>query len=174
MNNLYTQFYNQIGKQADIVNGELVLSDSGFLEISEFPKLGSVYIDNFNKTAQIIPLKNDFRGYVWDLYENNCVMCCARWHDNFFGTSLTKDFRGLTHQERLQVMQTGYENLIEQFGFQTIETPKLGCIFIYEEYNHLAILVDNDTILHHPARKFSGLDKLDSQKIIKILWFSKT
>jgi hypothetical protein len=174
MDDLYSKFYSQIGKRADIINGELTLSDSGFLEITEFPKLGSIYVDNFNKTVKVIPLKNDFRGYAWDLYENNCAMCCARWHDNFFSTQLAKAFRGLSHEERKQVIQTGYKDLIPQFGFKVTETPQLGCIFIYEEYNHLAILVDTDTILHHPARKFSGLDKLNSEKILRILCLSKT
>jgi hypothetical protein len=176
MTDLYSSFYDKVGQRADIVAGELVVSETGFLEITSFPRLGSVYVDSFNKSVQVIPLKDDFRGYAWDLYNYNCAMCCAHWHDRFFGTDLVFSFRGLSHQERRDVMQTGYQDLFEKFGFVETQQAQLGCIFIYEYPNHLAILVDADknTILHHPARKLSGLDVVNSEKIIKILCHTKT
>jgi hypothetical protein len=174
MSELYKEFYNKIGSKVTISNGSLVLDDNGFLLVSNTPAPGTIFIDNFKKSAQLIPLKNDLRGVGWNLFTNNCAICCAKWHDNKFGTKLLPEFRGLTSAEKQIVMETGYDSIFKDYGFEEVSEISTGCILVYEFNNHLAIVIDNNTILQHLARKYSSIDPLDLTKVQKILCYSKT
>jgi hypothetical protein len=173
MTELYSQFYNKVGSKVSIINGNLTVSETGFLTVSTVPIAGTVYVDHFKKSAQVLPFKNDYRGLEWNLYTNNCAICCAKWHDDKYGTYLEKEFRGLTSDQKKHVMTNGYLDIFSNYGFSEISEISVGAILIYEHINHLAIVIDNNTILHHLARKFSSIDQLDVSKVQKILCYSK-
>lgn len=174
MSELYNQFYDKVGGRVTISNGDLVLDDNGFLAVSKVPVAGSIYIDNFKKSAQLIPLKDDFRGISWNLFTNNCAICCAKWHDVNFGTQLLPEFRGLTYAQIQQVMESGYDSIFTDYGFKEVSNISVGCILVYEFSNHLAIVIKDNFILQHSARKYSSIDQLDLTKVQKILCYTKT
>ena len=55
------------GKKLDIVAGELVLSESGFLTASFTLDMYVLYVDQMRETGTVLLPKTDYRGRIYHL-----------------------------------------------------------------------------------------------------------
>jgi len=157
------------GKKLDIVAGELVLSESGFLTASFTLGMHVLYVDQMRETGTVLLPKTDYRGRNYHLKKSDCVTLAIEWLDRERGVkfmpdgiqTLAEKYKALSNQEFLAAYRNGQSSLVESFGFRVItnEECRLGDVIIL--HNHVAVSLGEDKALHHLPSKLSGIDQIN-------------
>jgi hypothetical protein len=158
-----------IGQKADIVNGEVVLAENGFLEVTENPKSFSVYVDRSSGTAVLIVPKEDWRGRKYRFRVQDCVVLTCLWMDDYCGSDTLSHARQVTRAEYIHLNENGYDHILEKAGYVLQDrAPEHGDLLVYENHVHIGVCLDGDKILHHLPLKLSCIDPLDPSLILKV------
>lgn len=168
-----TTLLSNIGKKVDIIDGNLVLSDKGFLTVTTYPMYNAICINKITEKYQIIVPKNEYRGRNWNLDSSNCAHICSNWLQNNKGINLDFIFDRYSYKEKLQLFKDGYENIfaelnINKLVYTDVQSLIPGNILIYEYHNHIGIYIGEGLILHHKRSKLSSIDKIDETKILGV------
>jgi hypothetical protein len=162
-----------IGSKVDIVNGDLQLSDDGFLTVSTHPFLGALYVDKVSQLATPIPGRDDFRGRLFKYRTNDCATLYAEWSDHEFGTDLLAKVKSMSRKEYLERTPFNLSNWLLANGFSQVEQIERGDLLLLNYFNHVAAYLGDDKVLHHISGKYSSIDALDSSAIIGAYRYAK-
>jgi hypothetical protein len=168
-----TTLINNIGKKVDIVDGSLILSDTGFLTITTSPIPNSIYINKLLQNYMVIVPKGEYRGHTWNLVSSNCATICTKWAKENIDIDLVDWVSNFTYEQKIIIFREGYLKPFEELKFEKIEYTNIdalnkGNILIYEYPNHIGVYIGNNQILHHKRNKLSSIDIVDPSKILGI------
>lgn len=162
-----TLILSNIGKKADIVNGELVCSDNGFLTISTTPGQYTVYV-NGDSYSLIIPIE-DWRGRIYRFMRQDCAMLAAEYLDQCYGTEILSYVKSVGTNLYRELGQFGFEDHLTKLGFYKVEEGyQPNDILFYILPAHIGIAQPNNKILHHLPNKLSCIDDIDKSKILGV------
>jgi hypothetical protein len=166
----YDTLKQHIGKKADIVSGSLVVSDSGFLTILNYPANYSVYLDSTNKTVQPIVPREELRGQIYKLRTRDCVVTVAQWLDSKYGTKLLDVYKNASNTKFYRYYTGDFGDWFKDNGFVLVEdgTQNIGDVLFYGNYNHIGIRLEDNKILHHLPKVYSSIDDIDNSLIRKV------
>jgi hypothetical protein len=166
----YDTLKQHIGKKVDVISGSLVVSDSGFLTILNYPANYSVYLDSTNKTVQPIVPREELRGQVYKLRTRDCVVTVAQWLDNKYNTKLLDVYRSASNSKFYRYYSGDFGDWFKDNGFTLVEdnSQNIGDVLFYGNYNHIGIRLENNKILHHLPHKYSSVDTIDESLIRKV------
>lgn len=165
----FDDWVDHIGQRADIVNGELVLAEDGFLEITDKLKLYSLYLDRSARSAALLIPKEDWRGREYRFRVQDCVVLTCLWMDDYCGSDTLSHARRVTRAEYIELNKNGYDHILEQAGYVLQDRdPIHGDLLVYENHVHIGVCIDGDKILHHMPDKLSCIDVLDPALILKV------
>ena len=160
------QWLDNVGNKADIKNGIIVISEDGFLTISDNPMQYSAYVNERSSTITAIIPKTDYRGRIYSLKEADCVTLAAEWYDTNKGTNILKFIDSLSIEEYRMLWGNSFVEYLLTLGFTKREgLPQKGDVVYYERPNHIGIYLGDGKILHHLPRKLSCIDELDYSKL---------
>ena len=171
---VFEDWEGRIGDKADIVAGELVPSQDGFLTVRESLAKYSVYVDRrTNSVALIIP-KEDWRGREYRFRVQDCVVLTCLWMDDYCGSETLKHARSVGRAEYLKLNEDGYDHVLEAAGYvEQDRAPIHGDLLVYRDALHVGICLDGDKILHHLPLTLSCIDDLDLKQVIKVYRHAK-
>lgn len=160
---------NHLGAKVDIREGELILSEDGFLTVGESPLPYSLYINQpTNEALPIVP-RSDWRGRVYRFRRQDCVTLSAEWYDHTYGTSITPYLAGVGLNLYRDLGQTGFSQHIIAVGFTKVDdSPKHADVLVYGGHGHIGICQNGTHILHHLPNKLSCVDPLDESKVMEV------
>lgn len=157
---------NNIGLKADIKEGNVVLSEDGFLSVSNKPTQYSVYVDELRSSVSLIIPKSDYRGRLYKLFESDCVTLSAEWFDNYFKTDTLGYLSNISPEEYRRLWGAGFKDHLKTLGFvKQNKIPDKGDVIYYGRPNHIGICLGDNKILHHLPRKYSCIDEIDPTKL---------
>ena len=157
------------GKKVDIIAGELVLSEGGFLTASFTLDMYVLYVDQMREIGTVLLPKTDYRGRIYHLKKSDCVTLAIEWLDRELGIKLMPDgvqtfadkYKALSNQEFLAAYRNGQSSLIGSFGFRIITSEECQRGDIVILHNHVAVALGDDKALHHLPNKLSGIDPIN-------------
>lgn len=171
----YINWNDYIGEKANIVEGNLVVDPQGFLTVSYSIAPYNLLIEN-NVATPLCP-KTDFRGRAYRFMRSDCVTLVAEWYDTAIGTDFLTRLKTLFGRTYQQLNFSGYTEILESFGFveQTTRNSETNFLIyqpqdlvFYEYTNHIGVCLDTTAILHHPNGKFSCIDQIIPEKVLKV------
>lgn len=159
----YEYFKNHIGKKADIIKGDLVLSETGFLTVSTSPLINTIYVDRFTNSALPICTKESYLGRTYRITQSDCLTLYTEWHDKEKGTDLKSKLKRISRKIYVANIDSNIHSIILDNGFKAIpyEDVILGDMIICIQVNHAAVYLGNNKILHIRPSKYSCIDTLD-------------
>jgi hypothetical protein len=172
----YDELSASEGRTVDVRNGQLVLSDGGFLTLSRTPGLYSAYINDNDKTVTPIVPQSEYKGHAYKLRTRDCVSIVGRWLDENIGTDLLSVYRSASNQKFSRYYFGDFGEWFAENGFDLVDAPQHGDVVFYEVEgmrNHLGIYLDGGKILHHIPRKYSGVDDVDPALIRRVYRYAK-
>jgi hypothetical protein len=160
---------DHVGSKADISNGDLVISEGGWLTVSTSPTMNTVYVDSVkNIVAPVVP-KEEWRGRKYRFFFRDCISLVAEWLDATYNIGAVAHVRTVTRGEYVRLNMNGYEHMLEQFGFAKVDQPCIrGDIVFYERLRHIGVCIEDGQLLHHPINKFSCVDPIDLEKVLGV------
>jgi hypothetical protein len=172
----YDMLKQHIGKKADVVSGSLVVSDTGFLTILQYPANYSIYLDSTNKTVQPIVPREELRGQVYKLRTRDCVVTVAQWLDTQYSTKLLDVYKSASNTKFYRYYTGDFGDWFKDNGFVLVEdaTKSTGDVLFYGNYNHIGIRLEDNKILHHLPKKYSSIDIIDESLIRKVYRYANS
>jgi hypothetical protein len=155
-----------IGQKADVVDGDLVLSEDGFLTISK-SIAPYVLLVTDGPAIPICP-PEEYRGRPYRFMRADCAKLAAEWTDRNYGTDLLSRLNEITFRNYQDLWRLGYEHVVQELGFTEAPSVAHGDVVFYEYMHHIGVCIDGVKLLHHIQNKFSSLDVLDPAKILKV------
>jgi hypothetical protein len=158
-----------LGQKANLVEGVPTLDPQGFLTISKNIAPYNLLIQGGAPPIPICP-KNDFRGRNYRFMRADCVTLVAEWYDKNINTNILVNLKGLFGRTYQNLNFNGYEHIVENFGFVQKQTSvtEHGDLVFYENPRHIGVCLNSSSILHHLPNKYSCVDTLNQQKILKV------
>jgi len=174
----YDELKKQEGNFLDIVLGELVLSDNGFIKISSEFKDYNLVLDDENKSFNLVIPYKEYRGHTYKLRNNDCVSLYSRWFDDQFGTNFLSIYKNASYTKFLKYYKSDFKDWFKQNNFLEVTDLKYGdCLFYNidnkEFSNHIGAYLGENKILHHLPNKYSSIDNLETSKIQRIFRYAK-
>jgi hypothetical protein len=169
----YKIYIDKIGLHFDIVNGDLVESETGPFVVSEEFKENTIYLNKLTKTVSLIIPKDSYTGRTYRLRNSDCTTLWCRWLDTHKGSNYREIYKNISNKQFVGWMKAGMCPYFDAQPFQKITDYTLlqesDCL-VYSFNNlidtHVGVYIPEDKILHHLPRKFSSLDILDRSKIL--------
>lgn len=161
---LYEKFKNSEEQLLDIVEGNLVLSNNGFIKISKNLVNYSLNLDHFSKVATLIVPKSDYRGKYYRLKRQDCVSLVCNFLDNNYSTNYTTYYKKLSNAKFLELYLNDLSLWFNNSKFIKVEEPQVNDIIFYKadgNKNHIGIYLSNNKILHHLPSRLSCIDNVD-------------
>ena len=156
---------NHVGAKVDIVAGNLVLSETGFLTVSTSPQQYALYVDTWTGLVAPICPRTDYRARRYEYRKQDCITLVAEWVDNHFGLSSLAAVKAVNRVEYRNLYMTGFVQKIIDFGFQLVTNLQVGDVVMYDGYAQCGVIVEEGKILYQVLDKFSCIDSIDSSKI---------
>ena len=170
---LYKDYENKIGLRFDIVNGDLVESETGQFVVSDQYLENTIYLNKLTKTAALITPQYSYVGNFYQLRLNDCTSLWTRWLDEHKSSHYYDIYKSMSHRDFHAWMKAGMCSYFETQPFEKITDYNLlqeGDCLVYSYdgvvNSHVGIYLPQDRILHHLARKYSCIDNLDKSKIL--------
>lgn len=161
------QWMPHIGRKVDIVEGEFVLSDDGFLTVSKSPVMYSLYIDQATDFAVPIVPKSDFRGRPYRIGRSDCLTLFVEWSDAVMGTNLREKLNAISRRTYMERVAESIHDLLIDAGFSQIDPSDAvrGDMLVYKHINHVCAYLGDQQILHILPRKWSSIDTIDFAQV---------
>lgn len=170
----YNFFVNKLGEKFDIVNGDLVSSDTGRFMVSDIFQDNVIYLNPLTQQCFIVSDKESYVGHEYELGKNDCISLVSRWLDDHHGSNYAKYYRELPRRQLIDYMAKGMPKWFQDAGFDLIELEQLeyGDCLVYANVEglviHIGIYLGGHKILHQLPDKLSSIDDLDRTKIVAI------
>lgn len=150
------------GLRMDIKNGELVIAEDGFLEISTTIKPFCVLIDKMRKTFHLMVPASDYRGRHYKLRKADCVTIVLEWYEREKGyAGLVEQYLNVDHRTFLEAYKAGQNQLTTQFGFIEVDNQDAQPGDALVMFNHVGVLLEDGSMLHHLPSKLSCVDAVN-------------
>jgi len=171
----YEDYINKIGLKYNIVEGKLVEDpDNGVFTVSTTLAYNTIYLNKFNKTAELVTHPNSWIGRTYKFRKSDCVTLAADYYDSIHNTDLSRWYKNFSHEKWFEYYKIGMSKWFTDHNF--IEVPKENLkdydfiVYSYNDraYSHIAIYLGNDKILHHLPQSLSCYDNLDRTKILGV------
>jgi len=154
-----------VGSRVDIVAGDLVLSETGFLIVATSPAQYALYVDTWTGLVAPICPRADYRARRYEYRKQDCITIVAEWVDNHFGLNSLAAVKAVNRVEYRKFYMTGFAQKIVEFGFQPVTTVQVGDVVMYGGYAQCGVIVETGKILYQVVEKFSCIDSLDMSKV---------
>ena len=170
----YSDFADKIGKKYNIVNGELVESDTGEFTVSETFNEYTVYLNKLTRNVSIVAPKASYIGRQYKLRGNDCARLFAEWLDNNYNTNYIDYYNKLPIREFYKYHKTGMREwfLDQKFTEITVTDMQVGDCLVYrnnkEVLLHVGICVSPGKILHHIPSKLSCIDDINLDSVLGV------
>lgn len=166
----YNDYSEKVGLKYNIVEGLLVESPEGILTVSNQFKPYTIYVDNYNKTASLIVPEKAYIGRHYILRKSDCIKLVNEWLDDRLGTDYVKRYKDTSNSQFKRYYTDGVKYAYIDNGFTEVTDGSLniGDVIVYQNQNHVAVLVDTNRILHHLPKKLSCFDVLDTTSILGV------
>ena len=160
---------DHIGEKADIVSGDVVLAEDGFLTVSSSPKQNSLYVNLVDNKVQLIIPKDDYRGREYRFYRQDCARLCAQWLDAEYDNGAVAYVDAVSLRAYRELGMYGFTSRLGAINMFEVEgPPQHGDMILYGRVGHAGICLDGDKILHHLPFKYSSIDKIEDDQILGI------
>lgn len=165
----YNEYSEKVGLKYDIIEGLLVESSTGILTVSDQFKPYTIYVDKYNKLANLIVPEKAYIGRPYILKKSDCIKLVNEWLDDSLGTDYVKRYKDTSNSQFKKYYTDGVKYAYLDNGFtEVFDSPNIGDVLVYMNQNHVAVLVNNNKILHHMPKKLSCYDVLDTTKILGV------
>lgn len=183
----YEILIDKVGSKYNISNGVIVESPSGLFTVTTVFQDNSIYLNTLNKSVVLIVSKNLFIGRIYsrrsiesdNIPKANCIKLFTDYMDYVYNTDFfSKSYKELTSRQYYEIAKAGINDYLISKGFfeVSIEDRATNDVVFYSYDNetqiHLGVLVEQNKLLHHLPDKLSSIDKLDINKVIRILRYA--
>jgi hypothetical protein len=164
------QFWlDNLRERADIFNGNLRLSESGFLTVSESPVLNSVYVDVVMNRFTPVVQPGDWRGRPYKFRGKDCVALAAEWLDSQYDIGAVEYVKAINRNEYIRLNLDGYLHMLQPLGFEEVSQPaEVGDIVVYIRQLHIGVCIEPGKILHHMPYLYSSIDTIDPNLVLGV------
>jgi hypothetical protein len=166
----YNDYSEKVGSRYNIVEGLLVESSDGVLTVSTEFKQNTIYVDTYNKCVNLIVPEKAYIGRHYFLKKSDCIKLVNEWLDDRLGTDYVQRYKNTSNADFKKYYSQGVKYAYLDNDFKEVDHSALtiGDVIIYINYNHVAVLVDTNKVLHHLPKKLSCYDVLDTTKILGV------
>jgi hypothetical protein len=163
----YSDLIDNLGKNVNLIEGELILDDTGAFELSVEFKKEIIWVQP-NGVYTVIT-STDFIGRKYELGVSDCVsLVCEFLNDE----TLIEWYRTLNLRDLLRVVSISSkvwfqenENFTEVFGEMLIGDCVVYNVVEAKPDTHIGVYCAPGKILHHLPEKLSCIDILDPTKV---------
>jgi len=167
------------GDRLDIVMGELVRKDNGFLLASKSLGQNVVYVDKIQRTYALITPKTEYRGRNYKLKQSDCVRLVLEWlarerniTSKVDGTNLLEFYARLDNRLFVDAYKRGAIAISKDFGFNEVEVSNINVGDVIGIHNHIGVVVSEGMMLHHLPQKLSSIDPINFASITQVFRYA--
>jgi len=168
----YQYFADKLGVKFDIVEGELVESETGQFTVSETFGDFVIYVNKLAKAVNIIAPQKAYVGRHYRLRRTDCITLLAEWLDDHYGSDFDNIYKKYPNRSFKKYYEQGMSLWYEENGFTKVATPERGDCIVYayapNVTSHVGVYLGNNKILHHLPGKLSSIDTIYSDNILGI------
>jgi len=168
----FQDFADKIGVKYDIVNGNLVQSNTGPFTVTETLNNCCIYVNKSAKTAQLIVPSSMYIGRPSILQNYDSVKLALEWSDKNQGTNLLSIYKNYSTKKFYDYYSNNIGDWFIDIGLSKQTEVTVGSFIVYklneDISSYIGICVAPEKILHHSYGKLSSIDNVEYNKIIGI------
>lgn len=175
----FKEFIDKLGLKYTITNGDLVESETGEFLVTETLGINTIYVNKLTSSVKLVYAKDSYIGRSYKLKENDCITLFTNRLDGHFNTNYRSIYEKTSRKELFKYYIEGMSLWFEDNNFIKVDPANMlldDCI-VYQFDNksncHVGVYIGNNNILHHMPDKLSGIDILDTSKILGVYRYAK-